>query len=150
MKHIKWILFVYLLICFLGCNNFYHDYQQEDLWRLPLLNPYELNNVAGAKPEDVNNNNWHLVFQKLKVDSITSGINVTMINVDKGIIYGYGTFYPSYHFLINCNTKEEKVFKQINDWQKELKNLGVNPDSVYDVWKLFEKFKDDEYLKWHS
>jgi hypothetical protein len=150
MKHIKWILFVYLLASFLGCNNFYQDYQQEDLWRLPLLDPYELKTVAGAKPEDFNNNNWHLVFQKLKVDSIASGINVTMINVDKGIIYGYGTVYPSYHFLINCNTKEEKVFKQINGWQKELKNLGVNPDSVYDVWKLFEKFKDDEYLKWHS
>src|ERR1700743_893760 len=122
MKYIKQTLFVYLSISCLGCNNFYQDYQQEDLWRLPLLDPYELKNIAGAKPEEYNNNNWHLTLQKLKVDSIVNGLNITMINVDNGIIYGYGTAYPSYHFLINYNTKEEKIFKQIGEWQKELKN----------------------------
>ena len=150
MKYIKRILFVYLSISCLGCNNFYQDYQQEDLWRLPLLDPYELKNIAGAKREEYENNNWQLIFQKLKVDSIASGLNITMINVDKGIIYGYGTAHPCYHFIINYNTKEEKIYKQTKEWQSELNNLGVKPDSVFDVWKLFDKFKNDRYLKWHT
>ena len=150
MNHIFKILFICLSLLCEGCNNFYHSYQDDDLWRLPLLDLYELRNVAGARRNDSNNDNWHLVFQKLKVDSIVMGVNITMINVDKGIIYGYGTAYPSYHFLINCNTKEEKIFKQVGDWEKELASLGVNADSVYDVWKLFEEFKNNGYLKWHG
>ena len=125
-----------LFLVFMGCNqnNFYEEYQVDDLWRLPLIKPYELKNVAGAKPEHFYNDNWHLLFIKLKDGKFTGGVNVTMINVDNGIIYGYGTANPCHHFLINCKTGEEKIFTDVKLWEQSLDSLGVDYKKIYDVF----------------
>ena len=142
-----WSLFLSLL--FLGCHDFYNGYQDGDLWRLPLLEPYELRNIAGATPAEKPNSNWDLILQTLKVDSITNHLNITMVNVDKGIIYGYGNLYPGYHFIINWNTKSEMVYKDTTLWEKELIRLQVDGHKIYNVWGLFGQFKLNGHLEWH-
>ncbi len=148
----KFRLIGLLFLVFMSCNqnNFYEEYQVDDLWRLPLIKPYELKNVAGAKPENFYNDNWHLVFEKLKDGKFKGGVNVTMINVDKGIIYGYGTANPSQHFLINSRAKEEKIFKNVVEWQMELNALGVDYKKLFDVFDVFEDFKNKNILPWRK
>ena len=71
-----------------------------------------------------------------------------MVNVDKRVIYGYGSKYPSSFFIINVDSKEEKLFKQRPEWENALRQLDLAPDSVHDVWLSFTKFKVDGYLQW--
>jgi len=137
---------------FLGCtqNNFYHQYQVDDLWRLPLIKPYELKNVAGAKPEHWGNDNWHLLFKtEIKANNLfIDGLNLTMINIDKNIIYGFGTKNPGYHFLINCTTGEEKIFKDSIEWKQTLEALQIDSKQLFDIFEVFENFKTKDILPW--
>ena len=94
------------------------------------------------------NDNWHLLFIKLKDGKFTGGVNVTMINVDNGIIYGYGTANPCHHFLINCKTGEEKIFTDVKLWEQSLDSLGVDYKKIYDVFDVFADFKNKNILPW--
>ena len=149
MKKIIANLLLILTIVNVGCNdNFYEDFEEGDLWRLPLIKPYDIKNVVNATPQDDLNDNWHLVFNNLKEGGFKRGVNITKINVSRGIIYGYGTKYPCQPFLINTNTKEERIFQNETEWRQALITLKLNPDSVYNVWELFQNFKDQGTLNW--
>lgn len=140
---------IFLIIVCGGCSQGFYDYYQEsDLWRLPLIDPYQLDNIVGADKDQANNDNWHLLFKHSKNGVYAAGVNVTMINVDKGIIFGYGTANPCQHFIINTKTEQERTFDKIEDWQNELKALNVDYTRVYDVFELFEHFKNEKKLMW--
>lgn len=157
MKPFRLLLFLLILI---GCNeNYYENYAVEDLWRLPLIKPYELRNTMGAKRNQDANDNWHLVFKHKKdtahlqdgtIHEFYLGVNVTMVNVDNNIIYGYGNSNPSQPFIINTKTGEEITFDNINEWKRELNKLNIDFNKVYDVFDLFDDFKDHKKLKWKT
>ena len=157
MKQFKFLL---LFLIITGCNDgFYKDHGIEDLWRLPLIKPYELRNVKGAKRNDSNNDNWHLVFKHNKdtvlledgdVHEYYLGVNVTMVNVENGIIYGYGTANPGQSFIINTKTEEERTFEIKEEWQNELIKLNLDFNKLYDVFDLFDDFTEHQKLKWGS
>jgi hypothetical protein len=63
-------------------------------------------------------------------------------------IYGFGNRFPSYHFLINLNTKEEKIFISEKTWSDELQLLGVDSKEVLDVFGVFDEFKKNNTLPW--
>lgn len=143
---------IFFSTLFAGCDNGFYDYYSEsDLWRLPLIEPYELKNTMGARKDQWNNDNWHLVFKSTKNGTTYfNGVNVTMVNVDKGIIYGYGTANPCQHFIINTSSGEEKTYEEIGEWEKQLKKLNVDSKKVYDVFDLFEMFKNEKKLLWRQ
>lgn len=148
---IKFLITIFLSPLFAGCSSgFYDYYQEEDLWRIPLVEPYELKNIAGAKPQQSNNDNWHLLFKTPRQKHNMEGVNVTMINVEKGIIYGYGTAYPCQHFIINTNLNQEKIYDDIEKWKQDLSALEIDPKKIFDVFDLFEKFKDEKKLLWRA
>jgi len=143
-------LLMILLVVSLGCNDFYKNYAVDDLWRIPLLKPYELKNTAGASPSDFSNDNWHLVFTRKNSFDDFDGVNITMINVDKSIIYGYGTKNPSQHFIINYLTKEEIKYENEKEWNETLVKLGIVPTKLYNVWDVFETFRNEGKLPWQA
>lgn len=151
-KNKKLIGFLFLAVL-LSCNqnDFYEEYQVDDLWRLPLIAPYELRNVAGANPEHSSNDNWHLIFKnKIKGDKFFEvGVNVTNINVTDSIIYGYGTANPCYPFIINLKLNTEKIYSDKHNWESDLYNLSVDSKKLFDVFNLFENFKNKNTLPWH-
>jgi len=135
--------------CFWG-GGFYDYYREEDLWRLPLTKPYEFTNIAGITKDMQYGDNWHLDFRTLWDSVSPAHVNVSMINVDKGIIYGYGTANPCGHFIIKTASGEEKTYKDAEEWEKQLTKLNVDYNKVYDVLDLFEKFKNEKKLLWRS
>ena len=141
------------LIMLLSCSqsNFYEEYQVDDLWRLPLIKPYELKNVAGAKPEHFSNDNWHISFYTIKDNFKDSfdGLNVTNINCTGSIIYGYGSKFPCYPFIINLRANTEKIYLNKQKWENTLDSLGANSKKLYDVFDVFEDFKNRNILPWH-
>jgi len=145
---IKKYYFIVLIIALLSCHDGFYDYYgREDLWRLPLVEPYELFKIAGATEESMLNN-WHLNFKTLW-DSVTVvQLNVSMINVNKNIIYGYGTENPGQHFIINTGTGEEKIYEDINEWERQLHGLDIDHKKIYNVYDLFEKFRNENILTW--
>ena len=147
------ILIVCLFSVFISCksDNFYNYYSTEDLWRLPLVEPYELRNIAGVKKGFSPNDNWHIKFLYLKSDIKTlsfSALNVTNINVEKNIIYGFGSKYPSFHFIINLNTGKETIFPSERNWSVALAALGISSRNTLDVFDVFAEFKETRRLPW--
>jgi hypothetical protein len=148
---VKFLPFTILSLLVVGCGNrFYDNYREDDLWRLPLIKPYELKNTVGATRDQWTNDNWHLLFQKPESELHGIGVNVTMVNVDKGIIYGYGTANPCQHFIINTVTDQIKTFGDTVEWANQLKKLNVDHKKVYDVFELFDKFKNENTLLWRQ
>ena len=89
------------------------------------------------------------LLKKIKDGEFTDGgVNVTMINVDRKIIYGYGTKNPCQHFLINCNNGEEKIFPDESQWEQALEKLGIDHKTLFDVFDVFEDFKENKILPW--
>jgi hypothetical protein len=140
---------IYLSSCNSG-DSFYNDYSREDLYRLPLLKPYELLNIYGADPTDLDFHSWSLKL----LSGDRSQLNVSNIQVSKGVIYGHGkdglTLPPNYWFVIIPEQKIEMIFKKKDEWVAFLKQKQINPESVYKIWPIFEQYKKDATLPWHK
>lgn len=152
MHKIKFVFYCVLIVTAFKCNEdeFYSRYQVEDLWRVPLIKPYELRNVIGAKKESSNNDNWDLRFKKKNKVNVflLDGLNVTMININNNVIYGYGTANPCYHFIIDCSTGEESIFEDVFQWKQTLSKLSIESDKLLDVFYIFEIFKNTGKTPW--
>lgn len=147
----KKFFFTLILLFSLSCKtNFYEHYQVSDLWRLPLLEPYELLNIAGATEYQANNDNWHITFKHPDQVKGEKALNVTMINIENGIIYGYGTVVPCDYFIIIPGEDKEFIFKNIEDWEVELGKMKIDPVNIFNVFDLFYEFKEKGILKWRS
>jgi len=46
--------------------------------------------------------------------------------------------------------KEERLFKNTEEWKGELKGLNISSDSLKSAWDLFKRFRDEGYLKGHQ
>jgi hypothetical protein len=149
----KMVVYFLIFSALFSCNqnNYYLDYQVDDLWRLPLIAPYELKNVAGAKPEHFSNDNWHILFKnKVKGDRFfEKGVNVTKINVVDSVIYGYGTKNPCFPFIINLKKSSEKIYVDKQKWENALDSLNIDSKKLYDAFDAFENFKNKNILPWH-
>lgn len=132
-----------------GSNRFYDYYEVEDLWRFPLIYPYELKTIRNASLSD-DYNNWNLNFKYIKdIPPVSSsGVHINKINVKDSIIYGYGTIFPCFHFIINCKTGKEKIFTSVSEWERTLLNNNLDPQKLYDVFEVFYAFKDNHILPW--
>jgi hypothetical protein len=146
-------LILFFCLVFTGCNNqddFYSEYQVEDLWRLPLVKPYEAKTVVGARKKSIQDN-WGLNFkQQVKVkDSLyITWVNLTKVNVNRNIVYGYGTANPCYPFIINIKDSTEKIYFDKKVWERTLDSLGINHENLYDAFEVFDDFKSNGHLPW--
>lgn len=135
-------------------DPFYDDYAREDLYRLPLLKPYELINLYGIGPHDEVAQAWSLEFKNNNFSGYNEHLNVTDIQISNGIIFGHGKrgeiYYPNDWFVIIPKQKIEKVFKKKEDWTTFLKQINIQPERLYRVWPVFQKYKDSAFLPWHD
>jgi hypothetical protein len=145
-----------LCLAFLSCklkDPFYDEYAVEDLYRLPLIKPYELLNLYGADPNEEVTRSWALKFVYGECEGY-SQLNISHIQVAKGVIYGHGkdgiTSSPNYWFIVIPDQKIERIFKKRNDWIDFLKHKQLNPDTLYKVWPVFSRFKDGGILPWYN
>ena len=155
MRQYKYsILFFTTVIIIISCNNdnFYKEYKEEDVWRLPLIKPYVLKNALTPFRENNYGKGWGLMFKRkllapngLNID----GVNVFRINIKDSIIYGYGESYPGYPFIINLRDDSESIFDSNEEWCKKLKSLNVYCNETLDILPLFENFKNRNILPWH-
>jgi hypothetical protein len=154
-RSLKSVLFLLLFsAAYIGCESgsgFYEEYTKEDLFRLPLVRPYELLNLYGADSSDLELHGWTLKLQN-QFFGYVSQLNVSDINVLNGTIYGHGkdglTHNPNFWFAIVPDQKIEKVFETENEWTAFLKERKVDPAALYKVWPVFYKFRKDVSLPW--
>jgi len=149
--------FLIALSFLVSCNNqrsFYDYYRKEDLYRMPLIEPYELINIFGSDKDRHNEmvSAWDL---KLIYGHYSfSSARAEEINVVNGIIFGYtpkSNLEPDIRFIIIPKEKEEKVFKeQESEWRSFLAYKGIDSIKLYNVWEVFDKFRSDKTLPWHN
>ena len=158
------LIFSIILLSCNGGDSFYSYYAQEDLYRIPLIEPYQLINLYGIEEDQAKS--WQIEFHfggdkdvpGYNNEGLTNGgqasVLATEINVSKGIIYGYDpgdNDYPPVWFVIIPKEKIEKVFKnKKQDWESFLEEKGIESIHLYSVWELFKQFKKTYTLPWYE
>jgi hypothetical protein len=145
------IFYFLCVILLLSCNfrgGFYESYADGDLWRLPLIEPYEIINLINADPNEMGCD-WNLRMKHTKNKyGGTSHLNVCRINVESNFIFGYGTAVPNNPFVIDVKNQREFVFENMKEWELFLKERAIDTSHLKDVWSLFYNFKDKGILPW--
>jgi hypothetical protein len=161
------VLFILLVASCQWADNdsFYQNYSEEDLYRLPLIKPYQLIQLYGIdKSSDKSSlrkdeifNVWSLRFVyggDSQSPGFTYDVNATEINIKKGVIYGHRPKredYPDVWFVIIPNEKIEKVFKdKKNEWKNYLKSRNIDPPVLHPIWPLFNEFRANGTLLWYD
>jgi hypothetical protein len=139
----------------ISCNNhrsFYEYSTVEDLYRLPLIEPYELTNIFGV--DEDRHSEWASTWNLKLIYGSVKTTRAEEVNVTKGIIYGYHPrfdYYPPAWFVIIPEEKIEKFFKdQEKEWRSFLASKGIDSIKLYDVWEVFDKFRSDKTLPWYN
>lgn len=141
-----------MLICIsFSCNttdDFYYSSQVEDLWRLPLIKPYELRNLRNSDSTQPATYGWELnFFQKTEyVGDLFASVN--KVNIKKKLIYGYGKGVYKDYFVIDMRVNKEYFFENKDEWNSFLIKHQIDTDSVLNVWDTFYEFHENGTLPW--
>ena len=157
---IRSIFFAMVLLsvtCKHRTESFYMGYIEGDLYRVPLIYPYQITQLYGLEKGKGLTNSWALNFH-YEGDSTTpgfsNGVMVSEINVSNGIIYGYDyeqPDYPGVWFVIVPDQRVEKVFKNNKkQWNEFLSQYNISNPELYQVWEIFEEFKNSSKLPWYT
>jgi hypothetical protein len=162
MKKNKKKLFTILSFILIGCigdnsnDDFYTTYKYDDLWRLPLLKPYQLINTIDPASNHARRI-WGLEFKNkiiLKNGLTTKGTGVTKINIVDSIIYGRidgdESCNPCFPFIINLRKNTEKLYQTDALWMTELKELKIDGNNTFEINSLFGEFKNNNKLPWNK
>lgn len=158
-------LFLFVVSCHGATDSFYTHYKEGDLYRLPLIPPYQLINLAGFDERQSASPIWQLLFVHGGDESV-DGFNsktlgggtprtwATDVNVTDSVIYGYcgKDKYGNKElwFVIIPDSKIEKVFgDDESGWKACLKQKGIENIKLFPVWSLFEAFKKSYVLPWY-
>jgi len=158
-------ILVFVISCKSGADDFYSYYTYEDLYRLPLIPPYQITNLAGFDERPYASYSWELRFvhggdknvygfNEASFPGVIPSVRPTAVNVTNGIIYGYnrrGEFESQIGFVIVPREKIEKVFK--NDekgWKSFLEQRGIKIIKLFEGWQLFKQFKETNTLPWYN
>jgi len=155
------ILIKTLFCCFIfvSCDeqngsSFYTRHYEDDLSRIPLIKPYELQNQRYADSNYDGTHGWSLKFRYRQFDGYIIQLNISNVNVSNGIIYGHGqdgkTNAPNYWFIIVPQKKSEQIFKNEKDWEDSLKSKDVNNVKVFSVWNIWGQFENSSILPWYN
>lgn len=155
----KAIFGIVLSVLFLSCNNgpakdnFYSYNKTSDLWRLPLLEPYELISPTKSgdwflvlEQPDFNNNDFFNTGNEFQLSNIESiGIRDSVI-----VIHSTNIYWPklggSYNttLLIDAKTGNKFIFSNqhhrmdLSEKLEELKVKTLQLRRLEDVWKAFQ------------
>lgn len=144
-------IFLILISVFTACNStsdFYSQYAVEDLWRLPLIEPYELRNLKVSEENYSDVYDWNLKLRHGKNQHKFKHLNISKVNVKHGIIFGYGESYPTGYFVIDTRNGREIIFETRSDWEVFLKKESVDAATIKEAWDVFDGFKNKGILPW--
>jgi len=159
------ILLLFLLSCKSETTSFFANYREKDLYRLPLVPPYQATNLAGFDDRPSDSYAWELRFiyggdkdvygfNDSSIAGYPAMVHPTQLNVANGIIYGYnekGEFDSEIGFVIVPEERIEEVFK--NDrtgWESFLKRKGIENIKLIEGWQAFKQFKATRTLPWYN
>lgn len=121
---------------------------------MPLLKPYELLNTWNADSNYDGTHGWNLKLYYKVFEGYIDHLNISNINVSKGIIYGHGqdgkTNFPNYWVIIIPSKKYEQVFQNNQKWKTALDSLDIDSNKLYSVWSIFGQFENEHTLPWYD
>lgn len=149
--NIKYLAVTILIACSaITCNttdDFYYYSQVEDLWRLPLIKPYQLINLKNSDSTEPMTAGWELEFNQKNEFGGNLFSRTKNINVKRSIIYGYGKGLVTY-FAIDTRINKEYFFEDKNEWNSFLNKHLIDTSSLLNVWNTFYEFHRNATLPW--
>lgn len=160
MVNVKINFYIILLLIVLNCKNenkkgdlkkdnivmekddvFYKSKKTEDLSRIPLLKPYELQSVGGV------GYGWFFELPFQNIPSLVSNqIDVDEVSIHKNFIILYSKrIYVEYNmqeawFVIDVNKEKEFLFTQESKMFQFLEKKGIENFNFYDPDTLYRYF----------
>lgn len=160
------VLWLFVVSCKGETDSFYSHYKEDDLYRLPLIPPYQLQSLAGFDDSQSEAPTWELYFihggDKESYGFSTKTLKAmeprawaTEVNVSNQVIYGHseiGAFgKKKLWFVVVPKEKIEKVFGDDElGWRAYLKQKGIETVILFSVWSIFEQFKKSYVLPWYN
>ena len=151
-KLLFFIIFAIFISCGFKNTGFYSTDKYEDLYVIPLMKPYRLYSTGPLKVVP-----WMLFFRNhLKPGELYGAgaddqMPVSLINIKRGIIYGYDTVddKSGRYFVIIPNKSFEKIFTNKEEWDVFLQHSNITNDTFYDPNIIYDKFKENnKSLPW--
>ncbi len=128
-------------------DGFYTRTTREDLYRLPLVKPYELINPSSERQI------WAITL-KTKADNVYSyNILITEIQFQNGIIFGRSPNgegnQGEEHLIIDLSNDKEYVFSNDSLWLEKLKQYNLDSDQLMNIWEVYDLYCEDrEKVPW--
>jgi hypothetical protein len=146
----KWktIIRSVIVICLLtGCNQSennqkkdgFYDYSQTlDLYRIPLIEPYQIISADRG---------YSWMFERGGLSNV-----VNKVGIEDSVIVLYSSRtalvdgMSQAWFVLKAGSKEEKVFKTEEDYNKYLRFIGIDSIRIYEVNQVFTEFDKTKRL----
>jgi hypothetical protein len=146
----KWkiiIRFVIMICLPIGCNQSgnnqkkdgFYDYSQTlDLYRIPLIEPYQIISADRG---------YSWMFERAGLSNV-----VNQVGIEDSVIVLYSSRtalndgMSQAWFVLKAGTKEEKLFKTEEDYNKYLRLIGIDSIRIYEVNQVFAEFDKNKRL----
>jgi hypothetical protein len=131
----------------LSCKNkgFYEYSKIGDVYRIPLLEPYEANSYSYGT-------SWffELPFNNMKYKSQVADIKLIGVEGSHIVVYTERTSLPQgmseAWFVIDLDGKTEKFFTTEASYKEEIEKEGIETIILYNVKEVFKEFDEEKKL----
>ena len=139
-------------------DNFYWADSGWDYISIPLIKPYQLQQLQGSTVWMLDAHNPSLKIETFhgKNTVLSSFDPIDMFNIKDFYIYGSQgkkldfdekEEFPKLWFIINSETKEVRAYEKKMDFLYELKKLNL-PEEFLTPDEVYEQYKNDPVLPW--
>lgn len=128
-------------------DDFYIKERGLDNIRLPLIKPYEVLRLNGAKEWIMNLEANTLQFSISNVKELNVIDSVIIVH-SVGITYLRGENVPDAWFIIKPSVQVEQGFADKKEFLLQLKKYGISEPKFYDIDFLYNDFVKNSKLKW--
>lgn len=132
-------------------NGFYTLSKIDDLYRIPLVEPYQVISTWGIGGD------WFIKFPYGEVAG-QEGVGVIAVTVIDSIILFQSTktYFPKDSemryawFLIDSKDKSQEIYKTEDEFLQDLARRGITKPVLYDVDSLYAQFQITQSLPYYK
>jgi len=153
MEHYKAIIFSLFCFLFFSCDwksnnveeNFYSYSRKGDLYRIPIIKPYEINSAD-------NGFTWIMDFKGNNPPSLLGTGAIDSIGVKESYFVLFNkradlrTGMTKAWFLVDALAKDEKVFTTEEEYKNYLETKKLGHIKMYKITDVFKEFDTNKKL----
>lgn len=128
-------------------DEFYSISKVGDLYRFPLIKPFEVFSTIGYGPDWFVNLKYGNDFKKDQISIDSVSVTDSLIIAYSDGIYLPGEMTKAW-FIIDVKEKKELAFRTEDEYLQYIKERGIVSVKLYHPNTIYTEFKDSKILPW--